>query len=165
MDSALTGACDAGKPLVDSQPDSPTAQALAHAFEPLIRDTDDMQQDNPAKELTAMKIAIPLVDGKLSSHFGHCEQFALVEIDPGSKEIKNQMLLMPPAHEPGVLPAWLAEQGAGLIIAGGMGRRAQDLFQQNNIEVIVGASADQPEVLVRDYMAGRLQCGQNICDH
>ena len=161
MDAELMGACDAGKPFVDFRKDSPTAQALAHAFAPLA---DGEQATTEKKEQNAMKIAIPLVNGRLSAHFGHCEQFAIVETGDGN-EIENTTLLTPPAHEPGVLPAWLAEQGAGLIIAGGMGRRAQDLFRQNNIEVVVGAPDAEPEALVGDYLAGRLQCGQNICDH
>jgi predicted Fe-Mo cluster-binding NifX family protein len=161
MDAELAGACDGGKPFVDVHRDSPTAQALAHAFEPLLKHE---QKPTVEKEQTTMKIAIPLVNGRLSAHFGHCEQFAIVEADE-NKEIKNTELLTPPAHEPGVLPRWLAEQGASLIIAGGMGRRAQDLFQQNNIDVVVGAPDAEPEVLVSDYLAGQLQSGQNICDH
>ena len=161
MDAELAGACDVGKPFVEFHRDSPTAQALAHAFEPLL---NQEQEPLAQKEQTTMKIAIPLVNARLSAHFGHCEQFAIVEADENN-EIKNTELLTPPAHEPGVLPRWLAEQGASLIIAGGMGQRAQDLFRQNNIEVVVGAPDAEPEVLESDYLAGRLQPGQNICDH
>jgi len=161
MDAELVTACDAGKPFVDFKTDSPTAQALRHAFAPLV---GDEQESTDKKEQNAMKIAIPLVNGRLSAHFGHCEQFAIVETNDAN-EIKGTTLMTPPAHEPGVLPAWLAEQGASVIVAGGMGRRAQDLFKQNNIEVVVGAPDAEPAVLVGDYLAGRLQCGQNICDH
>ena len=70
-----------------------------------------------------------------------------------------------PAHEPGLLPAWLAERGAKVIIAGGMGQRAQGLFAAQNIQVVVGAPADTPEQLVDDYLAGTLQSGANVCDH
>lgn len=112
-----------------------------------------------------MKIAIPLADGKLTLHFGHCRSFALVEVDPEGKQILGRADLEPPPHQPGVFPAWLAEQGAGLIIAGGMGRRAQDLFRQHGIQVIVGAPAETPEQLAADYLAGSLQTGENACDH
>ena len=111
------------------------------------------------------KIAIPLVDGKLSAHFGHCQQFAIVEIDRENKTIGKTELLTPPAHEPGVLPKWLSEMGANMIIAGGMGQRAQQLFTQNNIEVLVGAPDVKPEELVNQYLNGQLVCGTNICDH
>jgi len=112
-----------------------------------------------------MKIAIPLTQGKLSMHFGHCEEFALVEVDPDKKEIIGTSTATPPPHEPGVLPRWLSEMGANIIIAGGMGFRAQQLFTQNNISVLVGAPAENPEKLVLDYLNGSLVTGENCCDH
>jgi len=111
-----------------------------------------------------MKVAIPLANGLLAQHFGHCQKFALVEVDD-NKKIGGKQLLDPPPHEPGVLPAWLHEQGANVIIAGGMGARAQQLFQQNDITVLVGAPADTPENLVNQYLDGSLQTGVNLCDH
>lgn len=112
-----------------------------------------------------MRIAIPLTKGKLSQHFGHCEQFAIIDVDSGNKTIKSQELVLPPAHEPGALPKWLAGLQAELIIAGGMGQRAQQLFTENNIDVLIGAPDNEPEELISQYLAGRLQCGQNLCDH
>ena len=110
-----------------------------------------------------MKFAIPLAEGKLTAHFGHCQEFALVKVE--GNEIKNKETLVPPPHEPGVLPKWLHELGANVIIAGGMGARALDLFAQNDIKVIVGASALTPEVLVKQYLDNTLQTGGNVCDH
>lgn len=112
-----------------------------------------------------MKIAIPVEQGRLCPHFGHCEQFALVTVDPQKKTIMNTDMLTPPPHEPGLLPRWLAEQKAELIIAGGMGQRAQQLFAQNGIQVIVGAPSQEPQALVMAYLAGTLQTGANACDH
>jgi predicted Fe-Mo cluster-binding NifX family protein len=110
-----------------------------------------------------MKFAIPLAEGKLTAHFGHCQEFALVDVE--DNKIKNKETLVPPPHEPGVLPKWLHEQGADVIIAGGMGGRALDLFAQNGIKVIVGASALAPEELVKQYLDNSLQTGGNVCDH
>lgn len=107
--------------------------------------------------------AIPLAGGKLSAHFGHCEQFALIETEKG--EIKGTSHHTPPTHEPGVLPQWLHEQGANVIIAGGMGSRAQQLFNDNGIQVVIGAPAEAPEVLVKHYLEDALQTGANLCDH
>ena len=112
-----------------------------------------------------MKIAIPVANGKLCMHFGHCEQFALLDVDEKAKTVANKQLLDPPAHEPGVLPRWLHEQGANVIIAGGMGQRAQSLFADNDIVVIVGAAGDTPEQIVTAYLAGTLKAGVNVCDH
>jgi len=112
-----------------------------------------------------MRIAIPVTDGKLSAHFGHCEQFAIIDVDTDGKNIESQQVVTPPPHEPGLLPKWLSELHVDLIIAGGMGRRAQQLFEQNNIDVVVGATNNTPQELARQYLTGQLQCGQNICDH
>ena len=110
-----------------------------------------------------MKIAIPLAEGKLTAHFGHCQEFALVEVE--ENEIKNKEILVPPAHEPGVLPKWLGELGANIIIAGGMGAMAVNLFNQNGIEVVTGAPSLEPEALVKSYLDNKLETGANACDH
>ncbi|MFH1418178.1 MAG: NifB/NifX family molybdenum-iron cluster-binding protein [Planctomycetota bacterium] len=112
-----------------------------------------------------MKIAIPVANGCLSAHFGHCEQFAILEADPQGKEVAGKSMHTPPPHEPGVLPRWLHELGANVIIAGGMGQRAQQLFAENGITVVVGAPAETPEQLASAYLGGTLQAGENICDH
>jgi predicted Fe-Mo cluster-binding NifX family protein len=110
-----------------------------------------------------MKFAIPLAEGKLTAHFGHCQEFALVEVE--DNQIKNKETRVPPPHEPGVLPKWLHDLGTNVIIAGGMGARALDLFAQNNIKVIVGVSAMTPEELVKQYLDKTLQTSANVCDH
>ncbi|MCL4204130.1 MAG: NifB/NifX family molybdenum-iron cluster-binding protein [Pirellulaceae bacterium] len=112
-----------------------------------------------------MKIAIPVSAGRLCSHFGHCEQFALVEIDEATRQPKPAVFLTPPPHEPGVLPRWLHEQGAQVVIAGGMGQRAQQLFGDAGIQVVVGADSETPAELVEAYLDGSLTSGQNPCDH
>ena len=112
-----------------------------------------------------MKIAIPLVQGKLAAHFGHCQEFALVEVDEQERSVIGSEVLEAPLHEPGLLPRWLHEHGADIIVAGGMGRRAQGLFAQSGVQVIVGAPTAEPQVIVRDYLEGTLQCTDNICDH
>ena len=112
-----------------------------------------------------MRIAIPVTDGKLSAHFGHCRQFAIIDVDTDTKDIKSHELVDSPGHEPGLLPNWLAGLHVELIIASGMGRRAQQLFAQSGIDVVVGAANDNPQELARQYLAGQLQTGQNICDH
>ena len=110
-----------------------------------------------------MKFAIPLAEGKRTAHFGHCQEFALVDVE--DNKIKNTETMVPPPHEPGVLPRWLHEQGTNVIIAGGMGARAQDLFAQNGIKVLTGAPSLTPEELVRHYLDNSLLTGANVCDH
>jgi ATP-binding protein involved in chromosome partitioning len=110
-----------------------------------------------------MKIAIPTADGRLCPHFGHCETFTIVTVE--DKAIKGSEALTPPPHEPGVLPRWLHDQGVNVIIAGGMGQRAQAFFTQFGIEVVIGAQPDGPARIVRAYLDGALATGENICDH
>ena len=112
-----------------------------------------------------MRYAVPVSGGVVSPHFGHCEHFALIDVDDERKEIIRKVLVPSPGHQPGLLPEWLAEQGVALVIAGGMGSRAQSLFQQNRIGVIVGALEIDPEKTVLNYLDGRLATGDNICDH
>ena len=112
-----------------------------------------------------MKYAIPISGGVMSQHFGHCEQFALIDVDEEKKTIANKKIVPSPGHQPGLLPVWLAEQGASVIIASGMGSRAQSLFQQNHIKVIINAVGNDPEKAVMSYLNGTLATGDNICDH
>ena len=112
-----------------------------------------------------MRYAVPVSGGVVSTHFGHCEHFALVDVDEEKNRIVGRKLVPSPGHQPGLLPQWLAEQGVSVVIASGMGSRAQNLFQQNRIQVIIGALESDPEKAVRNYLNGRLATGDNICDH
>lgn len=110
-----------------------------------------------------MKIAIPTAQGKLAIHFGHCETFTLIDVDQGT--ICNTEEVPAPAHEPGLLPRWLGEKGVNLIIAGGMGQRAQQLFSNQNIKLVIGAPTEEAKTLVNNYLSGTLSTGINLCDH
>lgn len=109
-----------------------------------------------------MKIACPVAEGMLSMHFGHCREFKIYTIE--DNKVTGSETIDPPAHEPGVLPQFLAEKGVNAIIAGGMGARAQKIFEQQDIHVATGASGN-PDDLVNDYLKGNLTTGQNLCDH
>lgn len=112
-----------------------------------------------------MRIAIPLMDGHLAQHFGHCQEFALMDVDPVAKTITAATEVGAPEHKPGHLPLWLKEQGVTLVIAGGLGSHAQAIFSSSGIGVITGASAERPETLVRAYLEDTLVTGDNACDH
>lgn len=118
-----------------------------------------------------MIVAIPLEDGKLCPHFGHCAHFALLQTDESDAMAqRNATILLrsdikAPPHEPGLLPTWLAERGVNLVICGGMGPRALALFAQKGIKVIAGAPVETPEALVQAHVAGTLKTNVNSCDH
>jgi predicted Fe-Mo cluster-binding NifX family protein len=107
--------------------------------------------------------AIPLENGHLCSHFGHCQQFSIVDVQ--DNVITGERLITPPPHEPGLLPGWLAELSVTHVIAGGMGQRALDLFSAQNIQVSVGAEPKSSVALVTDWIHNELSTGKNACDH
>lgn len=115
------------------------------------------------KILNMKKVAIPLENGRLCAHFGHCEQFAVFDVDNGY--VLAEVRLTPPPHEPGLLPGWLAERGVTHVLAGGMGQRALDLFAAQAIEVTVGVQPKEPAALVLEWLNNTLEGGSNACDH
>ena len=112
-----------------------------------------------------MRYAVPVTDGKVAPHFGHCSHFAFFDVDETSNVIMKKEVVASPGHQPGVLPVWLAEEGASVIIASGMGTRAQSLFIENRVQVAIGTLGDDPEKVVMDYIRGTLATGDNPCDH
>lgn len=112
-----------------------------------------------------MRYAVPVTGGVLSPHFGHCESFALIDVDEKNKIIQKKEFVAAPAHQPGLLPEWLAKQKVSVILAGGMGSRAQELFQQYQIGVVVGVMESDPEKAVLSHLNYILATGGNVCDH
>lgn len=108
-----------------------------------------------------MKIAIASDGNRVSGHFGHCEGFNVFQVDEG--EILNSEFIPNPGHRPGFLPVFLKEREIDIIIAGGMGGSAQQLFSDNDIEVIVGAQGDC-ESLIEQYLKGNLQSTGSVCN-
>jgi ATP-binding protein involved in chromosome partitioning len=164
LDPQIVVAGDSGTPFVEHFTRLPTAKIFYDLIKPLVK-SDNVNPSIISRESQVMRIAIPLVGGQLSMHFGHCEEFALIDVDETSKTITTKTVVKSPEHEPGLLPRWLHEKGANLIVAGGMGQRAQGLFAENGIKVIVGASVDTPENVVNHFLQGDLQTGENVCDH
>lgn len=183
LDPEMVQAADQGKPYIFKHRESPAVTALEKVLEP-IKELASRNQDQGSrtqipvddsglrpnssqqqKDNGNLKIAIPLVQDKLCTHFGHCEQFALLEVNPDQKSIEQIEQLTPPPHEPGVLPKWLAQQQASLVIAGGMGSKAQELLRDYGVRVITGVKEGSPRDIVQAYLEDRLETGENLCDH
>ena len=167
FDPDLHAACDSGTLGAFLAGGGPTAQkfldlAAMIAGPGAERRTPEKPEPETNKG-TQMRYAIPTCDGRLAMHFGHADQFTFVDVADG--RIQSTQTLAPPAHAPGVLPAWLKENGASVVIAAGCGRRAQGLFAEHGITVLVGAPDAAPEELVRRHLDGTLKLSENICDH
>lgn len=109
------------------------------------------------------KIAIPVEGGLLCAHFGHCEQFYFAEIQNG--KIVKEETITPPEHQPGVYPAWVKQQGATAVIAGGIGGKAKDLFAKESISIYAGTGTDEPRKLIEAFIDGALSILEGTCKH
>ena len=109
------------------------------------------------------KIAIPVSNGLLGVHFGHCEHFYIYETEGG--EVKKKEVITPPPHQPDLYPAWLNEKKVTHVIAGGMGQKAIDNFKRKSINVHTGAPQMSPDEIVQNFLNGTLETTTNLCDH
>lgn len=107
-----------------------------------------------------MRIAVASEGNKVSGHFGHCEGFTIFDVDNGNivskEDVKN------PGHKPGFLPEFLKGKNVDVIISGGMGEKAQDLFKNNNIDVVVGAEGLADDEVKR-FISGSLKSTGSVC--
>ncbi len=172
LDPAIVEAGDSGKPYIYHYSKSIAAQEFSKALGPILaldEETDAgtaPSADAPLPEPDAVqRFAVPTTDGLLCPHFGHCDEFTLIDVDPQSKDLITVTTVPAPEHEPGLLPSWLADKGVGFIIAGGMGSKAQQLFAEQGVTVITGATSAAPETVVKLYLADALMTGENVCDH
>lgn len=107
-----------------------------------------------------MKIAIASEGKNVSGHFGHCEGFTIYESQ--DSKVLNKSFTENPGHRPGFLPVFLKDLGVNIIIAGGMGATAQELFNENKIEVVVGASGSCDDVIEK-YLCDELKSTGSVC--
>jgi predicted Fe-Mo cluster-binding NifX family protein len=107
-----------------------------------------------------MKVAVACMGQSVSEHFGHCEAFAIYEMDAG--RVSSKELRPSPGHRPGYLPLFLKELGVNVIIAGGMGETAQQLFNENGIEVFVGVQGSCNDAIQR-FADGKLESTGSVC--
>lgn len=108
-------------------------------------------------------IAVPLRENKFSTHFGGAEAFALYTVDRSTREVKKRQDVVSPEHGRGVLPAWLRQQGATLVLASGMGPRASDILARYGIEVMLGIAGDDPDAVVQEFLEGTLRTTGELC--
>jgi ATP-binding protein involved in chromosome partitioning len=166
LDPGVVESGDSGKPAVIYLEETPAALAMSGITDAVVEQIEAPTPVRPASKAGVRRtIALPVTQGKLAQHFGHSDSFALIEVDTKGKKILTKESVRAPQHEPGLLPQWLKERGVDIVISGGIGRRAQDLFSQSGIDVVCGAPVDFPEALVAAYLDGTLQTAANVCDH
>ena len=107
-----------------------------------------------------LKIAVAGENKMVTEHFGHCESFMI--FDTENNQIIKSETVANPGHKPGFLPNFLADRGVNVIISGGMGGGAVEIFNERNVEVIVGASGDA-KTAVENYLKGELKTTGSVC--
>ena len=107
-----------------------------------------------------MKIAVSCNENQIWAHFGHCGNFMIYDAENG--QIVKEESVPNPGHKPGFLPNFLADMGVEVIISGGMGGGAVDIFNERNVEVVLGAQGDAKEAVER-YLRGELESTGSIC--
>lgn len=109
-----------------------------------------------------IRIAISTDGDQVSPHFGRCASYTIVDLEDGkvvTKEVVNN-----PGHEPGFLPQYLHKSGVSVIVAGGMGPRAQSLFKEVGIDVYLGAEGSV-DTVIEHLQKGTLIAGESSCTH
>ena len=109
-----------------------------------------------------MKIAVAAMGNQVAGHFGHCENFNIYETEGNA--VVSEQSIPNPGHRPGFLPNFLADRGVQVIISGGMGGGAVEIFNERNVEVIIGAQGDAKTAVER-YLKGELVSTGSICHH
>ena len=109
-----------------------------------------------------MKIAVASEKTAVTEHFGHCVNFNVYEVEDGNI-IKSESIPNP-GHKPGFLPKFIADLGVSVIISGGMGARAIEIFNDNGIEVVVGVKGEAERV-VKLFLQGKLKSTGEVCNH
>lgn len=107
-----------------------------------------------------IKIAVASENEMVTEHFGHCLNFNIFEVE-NSNIVKSESIPNP-GHKPGFLPNFLNDKGVNVIISGGMGGGAIDIFNEKGIEVIVGASGSSKSA-AEAYLVGSLKSTGSVC--
>jgi len=109
------------------------------------------------------KFVVPTSYGVLDNHFGHCSHYTIVDVK--NNVIMDEQIVDSPPHEPGKLPLFLIEKGITDVIAGGIGESAIQIFNQNQVNVYVGAPQLKAKALVDGFLSRTLKFKANCCDH
>lgn len=109
-----------------------------------------------------MRLAIATENGAVAAHFGRCPLYTLVDLEDGTEV--SRTTIENPGHEPGRIPALLNDHDADIVVAGGMGRKAQQLFDSMGIAQIVGVQGPI-DAVVSGCLDGTLEGGESLCSH
>lgn len=108
------------------------------------------------------KIAISITEGNVSEHFGRCEEFVLVDTE--NNKVISENKEKNPGHKLGFLPKFLEEKGIDIVLTGGIGNKAIDIFNEFGIKVYSGIKGDYEDVIDK-FLKGEIKQKKNLCRH
>jgi predicted Fe-Mo cluster-binding NifX family protein len=126
----------------------------------LLKNWKRYDKEAHVEEKHKMKIAVASMENIVSGHFGHCINFNVYDTENGC--ITTASSVANPGHKPGFLPNFLGDMSVNVIITGGMGGGAVEIFNERNIEVIIGASGDAKRA-AESYLKGELKSTGSVC--
>lgn len=171
--------------LMEASDDGKLMQAFKEmsSFDPIVKVLSELEEKQPAKKETEtmgaaaaagthrkgdriQTIAMPVnADNVLDAHFGHASGFAFFVVDTQKKIVVEDKTLTPPAHEPGVIPTWIAAQGTHVLLTGGLGESARKILVDKGVDVVVGVASDNAEKVAKDFLNDTLNIAGNQCNH
>lgn len=106
------------------------------------------------------KIAVPVMDNKLSPHFDSCLLFQIFLVE--NQEIVKEYIIQPSSQPSESLTIYLAKEGITDLITSEIRHEEVDFFNQHKINVFVGVKMKSPRNLVKDYIDGTLETNGNL---
>ena len=95
----------------------------------------------PRHRSTVMRIAIPVTEGQIPNHFGHCQSFLLAEVADG--KVVTEALVPNPGHGPGgPPPMFVVAQGVTQVLAWGMPPHAREKLETAGVKIQLGVTGD-----------------------
>jgi predicted Fe-Mo cluster-binding NifX family protein len=104
------------------------------------------------------------LESEMSMHFGRCPYYMMIDVE-GTEVVKTEAIENPffNGHVPGAVPEFINKQNVNVMIAGGMGPKAIDMFGGFGIDVITGVAGKVGNVL-KAYLDGKVS-GTAACKH
>lgn len=108
------------------------------------------------------RVAIPIVNNKLSEDFGACSFYELFEIKDGI--VFKNTIKVPELLKPMELPTWLEKLGVTDVIAYRVKKEIISLFASRKVNLFVGVPLHSSKKIIDDYLHGKLESDKKIIE-